>query len=257
MYQSIGSMDLFRIIKSKWLLIVLFFIVGVSGAYLWSTQIMQPMYQSETRMLVNRPIGTGTGQEAMDLQDIETNIQLINTYRDIIEDPVILQEVQEKINWNQSYEDLKNNIEVQIQEESQIFTIESTAASPEQAAKLADTVAEVFRDNVGSIMRVENVAILSPALVNKEPVSPNVPLNIIIGGIAGALAGFILAVGSTVFNTKLSDEIEMTELLGWTYLGAVSEVPKKELKKSDASQKLTNSSVSEQPRVAEGGQRHV
>lgn len=254
MNHTIGTMDMLKILKEKWYVVLLFFVVGLIGAYSLSAFVMTPRYASNTRILVNRSYNA---EQVLDIRDIETNIQLINTYRDIIEDPVILNEVQTTLNTGESLEDLRDNIAVQIQEDSQLFTIVGTSTSPQQAARLTNTVAEVFQKNIGEIMEVDNVAILSPAIAEPDPVSPRLLLNIFLGGVIGAMAGFLFAVGRTLLNTTVSDEAEVAELLGWTSLGAVTEVPKKERTNQTS---LSSHPESEKPALTnktEGEKRYV
>ncbi len=55
---------------------------------------MTPIYQSSTQILVNQKKQEGT---AIQLGEIQSNIQLTNTYKVIIKSPVILEQVNEKI----------------------------------------------------------------------------------------------------------------------------------------------------------------
>lgn len=226
MNTAIGTDEMLHIFKTKWRLFLSCTILGLVGAYLISSFLMTPRYMSETRLLVNRSY---TQEQVMDLGDIETNIQLINTYRDIIEDPVILNQVRENLNSTKSIDELRDDIQVVIQEDSQIFVIRGTDTVPEKAASLTNTVAEVFQENVGVIMNVENVAILSSAEPNNDPVSPRLLLNLIIGGATGLIVGTLIAVGMFLLDTKVHDEETVMRELGWINLGAVSEMRKKDL----------------------------
>ena len=70
---------------------------------------MTPIYQSSTQILVNQKKQEGT---AIQLGEIQSNIQLTNTYKVIIKSPVILDQVNEKLNLNMTMQSLNGKINV-------------------------------------------------------------------------------------------------------------------------------------------------
>ena len=68
---------------------------------------MTPIYQSSTQILVNQKKQEGT---AIQLGEIQSNIQLTNTYKVIIKSPVILDQVNEKLNLNMTMQSLNGRL---------------------------------------------------------------------------------------------------------------------------------------------------
>ena len=68
---------------------------------------MTPIYQSSTQILVNQKKQEGT---AIQYNEVQTNIQLTNTYKVIIKSPVILDQVKEKLGLNITTQELNKKL---------------------------------------------------------------------------------------------------------------------------------------------------
>src|SRR5699024_8070963 len=140
-------------------------------------------------------------------QDINTSIQLINTYSDIIRNNVILDPVIEELNLDMTVKGLRENVSVQTENDSQVFSIQVQDENPYQASEIANTIASFFQKEIYEIMNVDNVTVISSAMPNVNPISPNNPLNIIIGVLLGGMIGIgIVFVRELIDNTVKTKE---------------------------------------------------
>lgn len=204
--------------------------------------VVAPQYSASTQIIVNRVQDEQTIQSS----DIETNVQLITTFKDILVSPVILDEVLEELNSDMTSSEFARNITVSNQFNSQLFTLAVRDTSPEQAAILANTVAETFQNRVGDIMNVENVSIISRASPNQTPVSPNKPLSIIIGAIVGLGIGVSIAFVKFFMDHTIKNDKFITEKLEWKVLGQIEEISLKEilsLEKEDSRDEIREPSI--------------
>lgn len=225
MMNTIGMVDLFKMLKRRWWVILLLSLMGVALTTALTNYVLTPRYSSTTQLLVS---GQGMNTKSIELGEIETNIQMINTYRDIIEDPVVIDKVINELGNTMSDVELQQKVDVITQDDSQIFGIKVTDTNPNRAAKIANLMAATFQDNIDGIINVENVAILSKAKVNAVPISPNLPLNQVVGLLVGFLLGMILSIILETMDKKVHDEKVITEKLGWIHLGNISEMTKSE-----------------------------
>lgn len=238
MEEVISLVEFFGTIKKRMSMIVSLGLVGLIIASVFTFFIATPQYSATTQILVNH---TQTG-EVIQQSDINTNVQLINTYKDIIKGPVILDDVRETLDFDISHGQLSNKIQIGNQDNSQVFSLTVTDDSPFDAAAIANTVAITFQENIGEIMNVDNVTIISEAVANTSPVSPNTVLNLIIGLLLGFLIGVVLSFIYEYMDNTVKDEKFIIEELGWTNLGKVSEMSEEELKSEQhVSQRQTES----------------
>ena len=195
-----------------------------------SVFVISPKYSSNTDILVNRKIDNQINAQAQ----IQADVQMISTYKDIITSPTILDEVGKELN-NQGYKideaKLKKTISISNQQNSQVFTVTVKTKDPNLSAAEANTIANVFKKRVKKIMSVNNVSILSKAVSNPNPVSPKIPLATLIGIVAGLLLGLILAFAIDGLDRTVDNESFITKELGLNDLGIINEIPANKVKK--------------------------
>lgn len=236
MMNMIGMVDLFKMIKKRWWVIVLLSLMGIALTTILTNYVLIPQYATTTQLLVSRK---NANIQTIELGEIETNIQMINTYRDIIEDPVVIDKVITELGNTLSEVDLQKKVEIMTQDDSQIFGIKVTDTDPKRAAKIANLMAATFQENISGIINVENVAILSKAKANPDPVSPNLILNQVVGVLVGFLFGMILSIVLETSDKKIHDEKIITEKLGWVHLGNITEMTVAEVAEEEKKQIIT------------------
>ncbi|TVT28935.1 capsule biosynthesis protein [Salinicoccus cyprini] len=182
--------------------------------------VMTPKYEAETQMLVSSP----GDSVIVDFENIETNLQLIHTYRDIMLSKTILEDVITNLELSQTVEELSKQINVTNQDQSQVLSIVVTDESPEEAERISNEVAVVFKERIVEIMYVDNLSIYAPADVpaNAEPVSPQPLINIAIGLVAGLILGLIWAFSKAYFDKSVKNEIDVYNVLGLPVVGSIA-----------------------------------
>ena len=236
--EEISLVELFGILKKRMGWIINATLLGLFLAAVFTFFIATPTYSSTTQLLVNRTQAT----EVIQRSDIDTNVQLINTYKDILRGPVILDPVREELNITDSHGSLRDKITITSENNSQVFSIQVTDDNPYNAAIIANTVATVFQENLDDIMNVDNVTIISEAEPNVIPVSPNNILNLAIGLVLGAMIGIGIVFLLEFLDNTVKDDKFITDDLGWVSLGRVSEMTSDELK-TDTRQALPKRSA--------------
>ncbi|SFC09949.1 Capsular polysaccharide biosynthesis protein [Alkalibacterium subtropicum] len=229
MEEEISLLELLGIVRKRLGLIVVSTLAGILIFAVYTFFIAVPQYSSTTQMLVNRAQETTLIQRS----DIDTNVQLINTYKDILKNPAILTEVKEELDLGISHQELSNQLTVTSEIDSQVFTIKITDTNPYKAADIANTTASVFQENLDDIMNVDNVSVIYQAEANLDPVSPNHLLNLVIGTIVGGLLGTVMVFVIEFTDNTVKDDKFINDKLGWINLGSVSEMTADELKQDE------------------------
>lgn len=229
MEDKISLYELLQAFKKRLLLNIGIFLFVVSATGLVSYFLLPPNYQSSTQILVNKK---ESGDEQLNSQDIQTNLQLINTYRVIIKSPVILSQVIEKLNLQTTPDLLTKKISVTSEQNSQVVNVTVKDRELKKAAEIANMTADVFQKEISELMKVDNVTILSPA-INKsyiKPITPNIPLNIIIAAVVGLMIGVGVTFLIEFFDTTVKTEEDIQELVGFSILGFVSPASAKKVR---------------------------
>lgn len=201
----------------KWFLLVLLFIIlGIGGAmfYNYNAPIL---YQSETLLYVEPQINSNQ----VNYDVILSNQKMVKTYTELIKSRRILMKVKEKFSTDYDLEELKNMLQVVSVSDTEMITIRVVSESKTEAKALANTIAEVFIEEVKETMDITNIRVIDEAIVNDEPISPKITLNYIIGGGLGLCIGILLAFIIESTNNKIVTHEDVKRYLGLKTLGVI------------------------------------
>lgn len=224
METTIKLSDLIKILKRFAFLIISIMIVFIGIAVALNYFVLKPIYKAETQILVNQKYEKKDQYPSS--QQIDADLQLINTYNVIIKSPVILSKVINNLNLDRTPEELNKQISVSSTNNSQVLSIQVENPSAAKAVEISNEVAQVFESEIPRLMKVDNINILSIAKLdeNPTPVKPNKILNIGIAAIIGLLLGIGIAILIETFDTKIKSERDIEEILDVPIIGSISAI---------------------------------
>ncbi|MFE4114878.1 YveK family protein [Priestia sp. YIM B13448] len=226
MEYNIGIKDLFNTLKKRWLLILLFTLgAGLISAGI-SYYVLTPAYQASTQILVNQK---KTDDQALNITQVQTNVELINTYSVIIKSPTILEEVIKELDLKSSVKELNQKITVNSQANSQVLSLTVEDTNADNATKIANTLSDTFQKEIKSIMNVDNVTVLSKATLkeNSNPVKPNISRNIVFALAIGLMLGIGLSFLREYMDNTIKDERDVEKILELPVLTSIQRVSEK------------------------------
>lgn len=121
-----------------WLLVASSLLAGAS-AYFFSQRVT-PIYQAQTTLLVSEAPATA----AADYTDLRTSERLAFTYAELMTKDPVIEAVAARLGLRTPLEDIKDAIQVRTVSDTQLLVIRAEDADPTQAARIANTLAEVF-----------------------------------------------------------------------------------------------------------------
>lgn len=227
MGESTSIKEIFAILRKRLLFILIITAAAAAAGGLISFFALTPVYENSTQILVSQ---SKNNQKEVQFNDVQTNLQLINTYNVIIKSPVILDEVIKQLKLSMTSKELESKITVSSEQDSQVVTIAVRDTDAKRAAVMANAVAAVFQDKITTIMNVDNVSILSKAEAadSQSPVEPNRKLNIAIAFAAGLLGGIGLAFLLEHLDNTIKSEEQLESVLGIPILGTVTSISTKD-----------------------------
>lgn len=225
MEQEISIGTTLTIMKQRWGQIIIWSLAGLILSGIYTFFFVTPTYQSVSKIVVNQ---TQNAEQAITNTDIQTNLNLINTYQGIIKEPIILEDVITQTGSKLSFDELRDKLTVQTEVDSLVFGVTITDENPYNAAELANATANIFQQKIGDILDVSSVTILSEAVANTNAVSPNTPLNLVFGLLVGMMIGIALAFFNEFMDKTVKDD-KFIEKMGWTNLGSVLQMTEEEV----------------------------
>ena len=246
---------LWLIVRRNWAFMLALGVIVGGVAFGVSKFVIHPQYSSSAALLVNRK--QDGDQAGVQYADQQADVQIINTYKDIITRPIILntvvnnltkphkEQIQAAVPAQPSkyklvaakYDDtdltadsVAKMISISNQTNSQVFSVNVKSGDAKMSKDIANTIAEVFKDKVASIMSVSNVSIVSKAMTNSKPIAPNVKLITLAGFLLGVFAGLAWGIIKEVTDRTvkdlefLTDELKLTNLGVIEYIGKIRDV---------------------------------
>ncbi|MED1204705.1 YveK family protein [Heyndrickxia acidicola] len=224
MEETISLKELMQTLRKRMGMIIFITLLAVIASGVVSYFVITPVYQASTQILINQ--SSKTDQSVYNPNEVQTNLQLINTYNVIIKSPAILDKVSQQLNSGLTADQINKKITVSNETNSQVVTLAVEDPNPYTAAKIANTVATVFQENIKTIMNVDNVSILSKASVatNQAPVKPRPLMNIAIALVVGLMAGIGLAFLLEYLDNTVKNEQDIEKLLELPVLGVIGSI---------------------------------
>jgi len=198
--------DYIRILRKNWLVIVTLTLLGLGVATAF-TLTRTPTYESSSTIFVSTQGGSTTAE----LQQGSNFTQArINTYVGLVTTPAVLDPVIASLGLASTSEELAKNVKAAAGLNSTLITISVLDSDSTTASQIANAVAsslstvvpqlEPAVDGGASPVRLTRVTDAQPSL---SPTSPNVPLNLLLGLIAGLAIG----VGVSTLRTALDNRV--------------------------------------------------
>ncbi|MBU7538087.1 capsular biosynthesis protein [Leuconostoc lactis] len=257
--------QLWDIIRKHFVAILFMAIIGAGLGFAIAEFLIAPTYSASTSMLVNRSNDNNNGSvnlsdQQADVQIINTYKNLVissNVLGDVSKQlkhpkPIVVQEAkpaeyrtladgtqrlispaQDEITkpssqkpYNLSVDQLKKMVTISNQQNSQVFAINVKAKNAKEAAVVANTVADSFKNKIGDFMKINNVSIVDSAKTNNTPVAPNKKLFTLAGLVLLGGLTFLIVLAKEMSDTTVKSPDEVSQLFGLTNLGAVGHIRK-------------------------------
>jgi len=217
--------DYIRILRKSWLLIVVATLLGVGVAAAYSLT-RTPEYEASSTVFVS----TQTSGNVAELQQGSSFAQArINTYVGLVETPIVLNPVIAKMDLDMTSTELARKVSASAALNTTLITVTVEDADPVQAADLANAIAASLSSAVPEIepssaegaspVRLTRV---SDALPPLSPSSPNVPLNLALGGLVGLAIGIGIAVLRSVLDNRVWSPRDVAQVTDVPLIGAIT-----------------------------------
>lgn len=214
--------------------IVAIVLVACTATAVFSYYFMEPVYQASTKLIVNKKSELA---EQLDLNSVNLNLRLIDTYKEVIKTTAIMDKVAEKHpEFGLTSEQLIDKIRISSVNNTQVMTLSVQDYSYVQAANIVNAVAEVFVEEIPKLMSVDNVSILNEAKImdNPKPIKPNPQLNIAISFVVALMFGIGLAFLLEYLDDTVKTEQDVRDVLDLPTIAIIPKVKKKDAEKAAA-----------------------
>lgn len=218
---EIDVLYLLRKLWSRKFFIIFIALVVGTIALLGSVFLIKPKYTSTTRIYVVSRTADGITN-----QDLQAGSYLVKDYQEVITSNEVLSSVIDKEKLSLTPNELSSMISVTIPTDTRVISISVEDDNAQEATTIANTVREVAADKIKAVTKVDDVTTLEAAEVPKEPSSPNIKRNTLIGVIAGGGLAVISIIILEVLDDRVRRPEDIEDVLGLPLLGIVPDIDK-------------------------------
>ena len=218
---EIDVLYLLRKLWSRKFFIIFIAIVVGTIALLGSVFLIKPKYTSTTRIYV-----VSRTADSITNQDLQAGSYLVKDYQEVITSNEVLSSVIDKEKLSLTPNELSSMISVTIPTDTRVISISVEDDNAQEATTIANTVREVAAEKIKAVTKVDDVTTLEAAEVPKEPSSPNIKRNTLIGVIAGGGLAVISIIILEVLDDRVRRPEDIEDVLGLPLLGIVPDIDK-------------------------------
>ncbi len=178
-------------------------------AFVISTRLT-PTYESKVTVTVAR-------RSAADSEYVGVNERPTATYIELLRKRPVLDAVIARLQLNTDAATLERQLRISVPRNTSLIVLTVKDSDPERAASIANEIVNLVsqrgRELLGNDVTLGRYSlfVVDPARAATEPVSPNIPLNVAVLSVVGAL----LAVGVIVLREYLDDRIRSPDEIAY------------------------------------------
>ena len=206
------TIDLLQIFKAlwhrAWLIVLAAVILGGAGFSIAKFAIA-PTYSSSILMYVNNRKANEQVSGSISSADISAAKSLVSTYSEILKSRTTMEQVIERAGLDYTWKELASMVTASAANNTEVMRVSVVTEDPEEAAMIANTIAEVLPIRISFVIEGANVKLVDEAVPDYHKVAPSITKYTAIG----MLLGIVLAVAFAVIETLLDDTIHNEEYI--------------------------------------------
>lgn len=215
--------ELLTLYMRKWKAIVACVLLGVVLALSFSFFFITPTYRTSITVYVNNNRMTDD-KEYLSSADLSASIHLVKAYMILATNDTVLSRAATELNEEYSVSQLRNAISTEQMDETVIFSLSVTHTDPQEAARIANVMAEVLPEVGPTVIDASSAKTIATAKVPTSPYSPNYSRNALLGGLIGFVLALVYFAIMHLRDTHIKDENDLTEMFQLPILGSIPDM---------------------------------
>ena len=213
---GIDLMEMGMVLLHHWWMLVIGLLVGGILAGCYTVFAITPMYKASSTIYIFNKTTSITS-----LSDIQLGSQLTVDFQIIAKSREVMEAVIDDCDLKMSVDALSSTVTVTNPTDSHMLTITATNANPELAARIANSLADILRQQVADVMNADKPSTVERAVVPSSPSSPSLTGNIEKGALAGLALVLVFLVVRFLLDDTISTEEDVRKYLGLNTLASI------------------------------------
>ena len=190
------------------------------GAGLLTKLLVKPDYVASVKFYVN----ASNNQTYMTQSDLNVAKSLVDTYIEIIKSDTFLEDIAEVSGVEYTPADIRRRMSASSVSGTEIFKVTVSDKDYRMAYILASSIAEKGPTEIERVVVGGKVSVVDRPKVPTEPNSTGAARNAIIGGIAGAIAVFVVFLIREILDVTIYAEEDITDNFEYPIIGTIPNI---------------------------------
>ena len=147
--EEVDLKDLFSFLLKKIVFVFIISFLFLIAGIVYTLALKTPMYKGETTLVLAKK--DDNINNSLTQNDITMNQKLVATYSVVVKSRQVVKQVIEELNLSYPVESLQNKISVTSVNDTEVIKITVIDKDSKQAAKIANTIASVFKKEIVNI----------------------------------------------------------------------------------------------------------
>ena len=220
---------IFTLIKSKFLFLILFTLIGTTAVGLYTVFIISPIYSVSSKLIMKNTSSQTNGQNN-DTQTIEA-INLFQrqakTYLEIADLPPVKEDTNKALGLSPDEIAKIKSVKLTNDSGSQLVTVTVRALDRELADRYIREYVIQYKKFTADRLGRDNLSVVTEALGSNSPVYPVLWKNLLVSILVFSFVGFNVIFIKYVLSDSIDSYEDLEELVGTPVLGMIPTIERK------------------------------
>lgn len=209
-YREVDLITLLRALWRRSWVIALATVAAGAVCFAWAQFLIAPTYEASALLYVNN---TQDASKPISNSELSAAQSLVDTYVVILNSRTTLDQVRAATRVTYTDRELQKMIQAQAVNSTEVFEVTVTSEDPQEAQKIANTIAQVLPSRISSVVEGSSVRVVDYAQLPSAKAAPSLPRYTVLG----MAAGFLLSCAALVLRELLDNQIRGEDYLLQAY----------------------------------------
>lgn len=216
---------IFTLIKSKFLFLILFTLIGTVAVGLYTVFIISPVYSLQSKLIMKN--GSGQSTDAQTIEALNLFQRQTKTYLEIADLPPVKEETNKALDLSPEEISKIQSIKLTNDSGSQLVTVTVRALDRELADRYIREYVIQYKKFTADRLGRDNLSVVTEALGSSSPVYPVLWKNLLVSILVFSFIGFNIIFIKYVLSDSIDSYEDLEELVGTPVLGMIPTIEKK------------------------------
>lgn len=207
------------LLKRAWLIVLCAVVLGAAFLF-YTIGFVTPLYKASVTLYVNNNYESQS--EALSSGDLAVALRLVNSYVELVQRDVVLEQVANALpERNLTEGKLRNMVSAKVVDDTEIFVVTVASPDPILSTDVANTIAHIAPEIIAKIIPGSRATLIDDAKVPSTHSSPNYLANTLLGAVAGAAVAVVALLVFMHFDVRIKNEVALEEICKVPVLGVI------------------------------------